>query len=510
MSRVATRKKEKEGNPPPYGWSKWPKTQQGLARMFAAQEAWLRKQHIDAQVLVDADRHKEETDNRVENMKQNRAKNIILLKAERKARSKRSEKLRKQRLQAAAAKKTSLVEQRRLENSQHYSHVKFKQELLFKQKLETEESKYQKISRKYRLKWKEVLPRPSSPQKPISLFTIVDRTNMGTFSPRTRRLKQGRPVTSPLCSYTPTEVNHKSRNRDQVRARKLSYALQHKQLLEEANAARARKQEQRHAQNQRQREALESERRRKLEDSYQKKAFHILEIQSKDEQERAERAMLAKGKVEKCTVRRAMLTEDFEKMIEERKLQAVRAEMKGHILKDEYDEKLWNICRAQAEVMRERIAMAARRRFYIDEKIQSESEYRAKQNENMRQNRTSSASSRREVMLINMREKNELATKAHAERLQDILETIAIEEEMKKLRSENKWQVIEQRIEEMKYRRQLRTNMHMHNCSYRRQYVLNDNAVPLRPALVMNVNQIEEETEPSILTTPVSASLPNN
>lgn len=333
---------------------------------------------------------------------------------------------------------------------------------------------------------------------------------MGTLSPRTRRLKQGRPVTAPLCSYTPTEVNHKPRNRDQVRARKLCNTLRHKQLLEETNAARARKQEQRHAQNQRQREALELERRRKLEDSYQKKAFHILEIQSKDEQKRAERAMLAKKKVEKCKVRRAILTEEFEKMIEERKLQAIRAEMKGHILKDEYDEKLWNICRAQAEVMRERIAMAARRRFYIDEKKQFEWEYRAMQSENRRQDRTSCASSRREAMLIMTREKNELATKAHAERLQHILETIAMEEEMKKLRSENKWQIIEQRIEDMKYRRQLRTNMHMHNCSYHRQYVVNDNAVPLRPVLVMNVNQIEEETEPSILTTPVSTSLPNN
>ena len=131
-------------------------------------------------------------------------------------------------------------------------------------------------------------------------------------------------------------------------------------------------------------------------------------------------------------------------------------------------------------------------------------------NENMRQDRASSASSRREAMLIMTREKNELATKAHAERLQHILETIAMEEEMKKLRSENKWQIIEQRIEDMKYRRQLRTNMHMYNCSYHRQYVLNDNAVPLRPVLVMNVNQIEEETEPSILTTPMSTSLPNN
>ena len=83
-----------------------------------------------------------------------------------------------------------------------------------------------------------------------------------------------------------------------------------------------------------------------------------------------------------------------------------------------------------------------------------------------------------------------------------------MEEERKKLRSEQKWKEIEERVAELQSRRKLRTNLHMGNTCYHRQYVVDDYAVPLNPVLI-EVDEVSNGTErlcdiniPDILTTP--------
>ena len=148
------------------------------------------------------------------------------------------------------------------------------------------------------------------------------------------------------------------------------------------------------------------------------------------------------------------------------------------------------------------------KRKSIENEIQLERELRSKQNNELREKGVIAAVSRRQKLLEEQKEKNRVALEAHSKRLAFILETIAVQEEMKKLKSENKWKMIEERIKELKSRRKLRTNMHMGNTCYHRQYVVDDYSVPLNPELVEVDEGFGEqmylcsEQVPEILTTP--------
>ena len=79
--------------------------------------------------------------------------------------------------------------------------------------------------------------------------------------------------------------------------------------------------------------------------------------------------------------------------------------MKGHRLKDDYDKKLWEICKAQADLVRERIARAAFKRQCIEREIQMERESRSNQNAELREKGVIVATTRRQRLLEDKREK---------------------------------------------------------------------------------------------------------
>ena len=474
--------------------------------MYGAQEIYLRKQHMDEKVLIDAGRKKASTNSKLHQIKKNRGHRLKQIQEEKNKRNARFEAQRIGKIKECERKRREVYEKKKADNDAHYAHIKFRIELAKKQSADFEEEKYRKLAKKYIIRFNEQLPRPPAEVKPITLYSMVDRSGgsgVSSPSPRARR-----PLTAPSCAYVPTAIGHKSRNADDVQNRRDSNTEKMKKIVEEVNLRRRIKQEALHAKHKKNREDQDAERKFRMEEKQELKAYHLLTIASKKEQEMAERHVKALEKQEKAAQKREMLVLEYKQIIEARVKKAVYLEMRGHRLKDEYDEQLWEICRAQADVIRGRIARAANRRVQIDKEIQMEKQLRATQNSEMRENRVIAASARRQKLLEEQRQKHRAAVEAHSERLNFILETIAMEEERKKLRSEQKWKEIEERVAELQSRRKLRTNLHMGNTCYHRQYVVDDYAVPLNPVLI-EVDEVSNGTErlcdiniPDILTTP--------
>ena len=91
---------------------------------------------------------------------------------------------------------------------------------------------------------------------------------------------------------------------------------------------------------------------------------------------------------------------------------------------------------------------------------------------------------RKAMHLAKIQKKNEIAIRLHEQRFKEIKKQIQLEEEKKAEILRKKLKENEDRIEKLYHVRKIRTQNHMNNTGYKRQYVLDDFAVPLNIPLV--------------------------
>jgi hypothetical protein len=499
--------KKKSRAPLPIGYTEWPKTLHQLQQCWLNQDVALRKKHLDEKILIEAERLKMKNQEKLLKTKTNHR--IRKQETDKVIKKRFDEQLKKyhRRVTNAAIikekKKNDVVER----NEAIDAHKQFKIGICRKKKLTKELKHYHKIKLKYKKVWHEDLPKPNPPQEPISLFKMVDRSPktknvviIGNSASKTniqiqkQQSSNRRPSTTiPSSKYTPASIGHKSRDTEEVknRARELREKLAHERR--KINLERLKKQKKLFKQQSIKLEKEEKKRKEQFDLQQQKKALHLTNIAAREAEKMQIKLYEQSIKLKKAKKLRDLFLANEQQKIEKKKEKAIMQELKGHYLKDKYDEELEEICKAQADLIRHRTELAKSRKNAMEQKDEETNSERFMESIKYREQQVEELMRRKATHLSEIRRKNEVAIRLHEERFKEIQRQIQIQKAEKAEKLKKKLEENDERIEKLYHVRKIRTQNHMNNTGYKRQYVLDDFAVPLNYPLVdTNLSEREE------------------
>lgn len=201
-------------------------------------------------------------------------------------------------------------------------------------------------------------------------------------------------------------------------------------------------------------------------------------------------------KMEKAKRLRQVFAEKLKEENQEKREKAILAELKGHYLKDKYDSELEQICKAQADLIRQRTELAKQRKLEMEQEQENRNSMAASENLIYRQQQIEALLQRKAHYLAEIQKKNEETIREHERRFLEIQQQKELQEKLKSEKLKQKIEATEERIKKLYHTRKIRTQSHMNNTHYKRQYVMDDFAIPLNVQLV-EVGPEEKESNSS-------------
>ena len=458
----------------------------------------LRKKHLDEKLQIQADRLRKENEEKLRKAKSNHLKRRF--DKEKIAKKRHDVNLKK--YHRRCTKAIEIKKKRHTEiikrNEALDAHKHYKLDLCKKKEKKKEMIKYRKVKYKYNKVWHEVLPLPNPPQEPLSLFKMVQRSPKinYTMSSLDRYGSKEVTVTKPSSSYVPTTIGHKSRNSEEVKRRASEARDKLQRERQRINLARLQKQRTLFKKRSIKLEKEEQKRKETLELREERKAQHITN-QAARQAEKLQLAMYQQRiKMEKAKRLRQLFAEKLQEQQQEKREKAILAELKGHYLKDKYDYELEQICIAQAELIRQRTELAKQRKLEMEQEAENNNSMKASKNIKYRQQQIEALLQKKAQYLAEIQKKNEETIREHEKRFHKIQQEKELQEKLKSEKLKQKMEATDERIKKLYHARKIRTQSHMNNTHYKRQYVMDDFAVPLNVQLV-EVGPEEEEADMS-------------
>ena len=446
----------------------------------------MRKKHLDEKIQIQANRLKQQTEEKLRRAKSNHVKRRF-----------DKEKLAKERHDVSLKKyhrrcnKAIVLKKKRhteiiKRNEALDAHKHYKLDLRKKKETKKEMIKYRKVKHKYKKIWHEDLPLPNPPQEPLSLFKMVQRSPKTNYarSPSKNYGSNQVSLTRPASSYVPTTIRHKTRNSEEVKRRASEARDKLQRERHRINLERLQKQRTLFKKRSIKLEKEEEKRKELLEVREEKKAQHMTN-QAAKQAEKLQLAMYQQRiKMEKAKRLRKLLAEKLKEENQEKKEKAILAELKGHYLKDKYDCELEQICKAQADLIRHRTELAKQRKLEMEQEQENSNSMAASENLMYRQQQIEALLERKAHYLAEIQKKNEETIREHERRFHEIQHQKELQEKLKSERLKQKTEATEERIKKLYHARKIRTQSHMNNTHYKRQYVMDDFAIPLNVQLV--------------------------